>query len=381
MPYSPEQPSLEGLLQTLIRVRGSDLHLAPEHAPLFRIDGLLSTVEQFPMPLSGDQIGVLAQALMATEACGAIPDSGALDGAISLSEDGRFRFNIYKRLPGLSIAIRKLDDRFRSLEELGLPESLEDWCELTDGLVVVAGPTGSGKSTTLATLLDKINRERAAHIITIEDPVEYLHLSQKSRIDQRQVGTHASDFHEALISSLRQDPDVILVGEIRERETIRTALTAAETGHLVFTTVHAPDCAGAIQRIASVFPADEQSGILRQLSMNLRGVLTQHLVPSDGPRAEKPARGKFKRPRVALSEILQVTPAAANLIARGQFQNLYSFIETGSKHGMQTLEQCLVEWVQQGLLQRSTALACTKNPKILEQRLSREIRPLTRSSG
>ncbi|MEM7790369.1 MAG: hypothetical protein AAF546_03115, partial [Verrucomicrobiota bacterium] len=137
-----------------------------------------------------------------------------------------------------------------------------------------------------------------------------------------------------------------------------------------------PDCAGAIQRIASVFPADEQPGILRQLSMNLRGVLTQHLVPSDGPKATKPTRGKYKRPRVALSEILQVTPAAANLIARGQFQNLYSFMETGTKHGMQTLEQCLVGWVQQGLLKRSTALACTKNPKLLEQRLSRESRPL-----
>lgn len=370
---SKAQSSLEDLLQALVDFDASDLHLAPDHAPLFRIDGRLQTVEALQAAASGSQVNAWASALIGEDVGYAMPDSGSVDGALSLPGDKRFRYNIYQRLPGLAIAIRRLESRFRSLEELGLPGSLLDWCELSDGLVLVAGPTGSGKSTTLATLIDQINRTRPAHIITIEDPVEYLHLSQQSRIDQRQIGTHAPDFHAALISSLRQDPDVILVGEIRERETIRTALTAAETGHLVFTTVHAPDCAGAIQRISSVFPADEQPGILRQLSMNLRGVLTQHLVPSDGPSATRPRPGMGKRPRVALSEVLQITPAAANLIARGQFQNLYSFMETGAKHGMQTLEQCLVEWVRTGFLSRSTALACTRNPKVLEQRMAREL--------
>jgi len=364
---------LENLLRAMIEMEASDLHLAPGHQALFRIDGRLQTNAGFASLFDHDRIGSIASSLVHGEVSGAINASGSVDGALSLGGGERFRYNIYQRLPGLAIAIRRLESRFRSLEELGLPPSLANWCDLTDGLVIVAGPTGSGKSTTLATLLDQINRTRAVHVITIEDPIEYLHLSLNSRIDQRQVGTHAPDFHSALVSSLRQDPDVILVGEIRERETIRTALTAAETGHLVFTTVHAPDCAGAIQRIASAFPADEQPGILRQLSMNLRGVLAQHLVRSDGQAAAKPRPETVKRARVALSEVLQVTPAAANLIARGQFQNLYSFIETGSKHGMQTLEQCLVHWVKCGLLQRSTALACTRNPKILQQRMAREL--------
>ncbi|WOO39493.1 PilT/PilU family type 4a pilus ATPase [Rubellicoccus peritrichatus] len=364
---------LEELLTTLFDSGGSDLHIAPDHRPLFRIDGRLQASDAFPTNISAEQVEAFANKLLGDDALPATQDSGSVDGAVSLSEDKRFRYNIYQRLPGFAIAIRRLESRFRSLGELGLPASLLNWCDLSDGLVLVAGPTGSGKSTTLATFIDHINRSRAAHIITIEDPVEYLHISHKGRIDQRQIGTHAPDFQAALISSLRQDPDVILVGEIRERETIRTALTAAETGHLVFATVHAPDCAGAIQRISSVFPADEQTGILRQLSMNLRGVLTQHLVPSDGPAAVKPGRGMGKRPRVAISEVLQITPAAANLIARGQFQNLYSFMETGSKYGMQTLEECLLKWVRSGFLQRSTALACTRNPKVLEQRFEREL--------
>ncbi|MEO0795715.1 MAG: PilT/PilU family type 4a pilus ATPase [Verrucomicrobiota bacterium] len=367
------QRLLNEMLQALVEHDASDLHLAPDHSPLFRIDGRLRTEEPFLARLNSNQLQSIASQLIGDNVSDAIPPSGSIDGAMSLGADKRFRYNVYNRLPGIAIAIRRLESRFRSLEELGLPQTLTNWCDLSDGLILVAGPTGSGKSTTLATLIDQINRTRSTHIITIEDPVEYLHLSQKSRIDQRQVGTHTPDFHSALISSLRQDPDVILVGEIRERETIRTALTAAETGHLVFATVHAPDCAGAIQRISSAFPADEQSGVLRQLSMNLRGVLTQHLVPSDGPVTTRPQPNLGKRPRVALSEVLQVTPAAANLIARGQFHNLYSFMETGAKHGMQTLEECLLQWVRTGFLQRSTALACTRNPRILEQRMAREL--------
>ncbi|MEM9015964.1 MAG: type IV pilus twitching motility protein PilT, partial [Verrucomicrobiota bacterium] len=242
-----------------------------------------------------------------------------------------------------------------------------------EGLVLVAGPTGSGKSTTLATLIDHINRHRPVHVITIEDPVEYLHVSDRALVDQRQVGTHARDFQAALVSSLRQDPDVILVGEIRERETIKTAITAAETGHLVFATVHAPDCAGAIQRIVSTFPADEQPGVLRQLSMNLRGVLTQHLIPADGPAcAERHDFTSGSRTRVLLSEILQVTPAVANQIAKAQFMHIPSAMETGSRHDMQTLEESLLRWIQSRHLLLATALAHTRNPKVLEQRFARE---------
>jgi twitching motility protein PilT len=181
---------------------------------------------------------------------------------------------------------------------------------------------------------------------------------------------HAPDFNSALVSSLRQDPDVILVGEIREKETIRTAIVAAETGHLVFATVHASDASGAIQRLTSVFPIDEQPGILRQLSMNLRAVLSQHLVPADGAAAMS-QHLKEKRKRILLSEILQMTPATSNLVAKGQFQNLRSFMETGSKYGMQTLEENLFGWIQSGYLSQSSALSHTRNKKVLEQRINR----------
>ncbi|MEM6280078.1 MAG: PilT/PilU family type 4a pilus ATPase [Verrucomicrobiota bacterium] len=366
---------LDRFLHTLMDIEASDLHLAPRNRPLFRISGILKELDEFPDILQEEDMEQVAELLAGGPLDSCLPASGSLDGALTAgeNEEGRFRFNIYRRLPGYSIALRRLENEFRSLPELGLPESLLNWCDLPDGLILVAGPTGSGKSTTLATLVDHINRHRPVHVITIEDPVEYLHVSDKALVDQRQVGTHARDFQAALVSSLRQDPDVILVGEIRERETIKTAITAAETGHLVFATVHAPDCAGAIQRIVSTCPADEQPGVLRQLSMNLRGVLTQHLVPADGPAtADRHDFTSGSRTRVLLSEILQVTPAVANLIAKAQFMHIPSTMETGARHEMQTLEQSLLSWVQSKHLLLATALSYTRNPKVLEQRFARE---------
>ncbi|MEM9446554.1 MAG: PilT/PilU family type 4a pilus ATPase [Verrucomicrobiota bacterium] len=369
------KPFLERLLQSLLDLQASDLHLASEHRPLFRVHGKLRDVDFYPEKLTEKQLEDIAMQLAGGAIESLIPNSGALDGALTggANSEGRFRYNIYRRLPGYAIALRRLENEFRTLPELGLPESLLSWCDLPDGLILVAGPTGSGKSTTLATLIDHINKTRPVHVITIEDPVEYLHVSDQALVDQRQIGTHAPDFQSALVSSLRQDPDVILVGEIRERETIKTAITASETGHLVFATVHAPDCAGAIQRIVSVFPPDEQPGVLRQLSMNLRGVLAQHLVAADGPSAsENHDFGEHKRTRVLLSEILQITPATANLVAKAQFVHLSSSMETGARHGMQTLEQNLLSWIQSGHLLKATALCHTRNPKVLEQRLARE---------
>ncbi len=367
-----EEPmSIEALMEQMIQHEASDLHLAPNQRPLFRIEGELKHVSNFRNRLSSCVVESLASELVGRPLEEILSETGSFDGATTSKSNGRFRYNIYKRLPGCSIALRQLASRFRTLKELGLPETLSKWCNLVDGLVLISGPTGSGKSTTLSTLIDRINRERAAHIITIEDPIEYLHDSLRGRIDQLQVGVHTPDFKTALVASLRQDPDVILVGEIRERETIRTAITAAETGHLVFATVHAPDCAGAIQRIVSVFPADEQPGILRQLSMNLRGVLSQHLVPADGPASNQITKKQERRARVLLSEILQITPATSNLIAKGQFQNIYSFIETGAKHDMQTLDQSLLNWIKTGHLLKATALTYTRNSNALEKRIER----------
>ena len=209
--------------------------------------------------------------------------TGSLDGAFSGPDGVRFRFNLFRRQGQLAIAVRRLEDAFRSLGDLGLPESLYQLCDLPDGLVIVCGPTGAGKSTTLATLLDRVNRTRRCHIVTIEDPIEYLHRPLQSLVNQRQVGGDTSSFNDALVASMRQDPDVILVGEIRDLATIRTAITAAETGHLVFTTVHAGDCAGAVERLVAVFPADEQAGVRRQLSMVMRAIVAQHLLVADGP--------------------------------------------------------------------------------------------------
>ena len=280
---------------------------------------------------------------------------GAVDGAVTSPGGARYRFNVFLGNALPAIALRRLDDRFLSLEELGLPPQLASFCDQPDGLVIVTGPTGSGKSTTLATLLDRINRSRHGHIVTIEDPVEYLHPSKGCLVRQRQIGRDATSFYAALVESLRQDPDVILVGEIREIDTIRTAITAAETGHLVFTTLHAGDCVGAIERLVSVFPTGEQDGVRRQLSMVLRGIFAQHLLPA----ARRGAR------RVACGELLLMNSAIANLIATGRDAQIHSAIEIGRKYGMRTLDQSLSSLCAEGKITEQTALAMSRNPDML----------------
>jgi len=284
--YFPIMQLLDAMLADCVRLDASDLHLAPGQPPFFRIHGVLG-----PQPaaaaLTKEQLdGVVSELLRAFSRGGLEPGgTGSVDGALSSRDGTRFRFNVFRRQNAIGVALRKLEDRFRGLAELGLPEHLYQLCDLPDGLVVVCGPTGSGKSTTLATMLDRINRSRRCHMITIEDPIEYIHPPALSLVSQRQVGADASSFNDAVVASLRQDPDVILVGEIRDLGTIRTAITAAETGHLVFTTVHAGDCVGAIERLVSVFPADEQNGIRRQLALVLKAVIAQHLLIADGPAA------------------------------------------------------------------------------------------------
>lgn len=370
---------LETLLRDCVQRDASDLHLAPDLPPYLRLHGVLEPQTDHPR-VSGEQIEAIGTHLAAQSDRPPLEGAGSLDGAISAADGTRYRFNVYRRQSKLAIALRRLEDRFRGLSELGLPDSLYRLCDLADGLVLVAGPTGSGKSTTLATLLNRINQTRRCHMVTIEDPIEYLHDSNMALVNQRQVGGDTETFYDAVVASLRQDPDVILVGEIRDLPTIRTAITAAETGHLVFTTVHAGDCVGAIERVISVFPADEQGGIRRQLSMVLRAIIAQHLLVADGPSgaggrngrpADLPADATKRRSRVIASEILISNPAVANLIASEKSSQIYSAMESGAASGIQTMEQDLARLMVSGLISETTATAMARSPNVLRERVKR----------
>lgn len=372
---------LSELLLECVRIGASDLHLSSGLPPYFRIQGVLESSTTFQVA-DRTQLEQLGRLLCEKSYRDELKGPGSVDGAVNGPDGSRFRFNLFRRTGQLAIAIRKLDDRFRPLSELGLPESLYDLARFPTGLVVVAGPTGSGKSTTIATLLDRINQNRPGHIVTIEDPIEYQHTSKKCLVNQRQVGVDTNHFQEALVASLRQDPDVILVGEIREIETIRTAITASETGHLVFTTVHAGDCVGVIERLVSVFPADEQPGIRRQLALVLRAVVCQHLLIADGrvhsgvkPNQsvddDQESNEAASRTRVMASEVLRVIPSVANLIGLGKGSQIYSAMESGQSVGMQTLEQDLARLLHLGLISEATANAYARSPTILQDRVSR----------
>jgi twitching motility protein PilT len=373
------QRLLEALLAECVRQDASDLHLVPDLPPYLRVEGVLEPQEN-RAALSPADTTSIAEYLSTGLNRASLETTGSLDGAMTGPDGTRYRFNIFRRQGRLSIALRRLEDRFRTLSELGFSDELYRLCDLPDGLIVVAGPTGAGKSTTLAAFLDRINRTRRCHIVTIEDPIEYIHETQTALVNQRQVGTDASSFHEALVASLRQDPDVILVGEIREINTIRTAIIAAETGHLVFTTVHAGDCVGTIERLVSVFPADEQDGIRRQLALVLRAVIAQHLIVADGPGPRVRGNGGRngpqeavlpRRSRVVTSEVLMVTPAVANLIATAKSNQVYSAIESGGAAGMQTLEQDLARLCVGGWISETTAMAMARSPSVLRDRISR----------
>ncbi len=401
--------SLFSLLRECKEKAASDLHLASERQPYLRVGGRLQRMEARE-EMSAAQVQAVAAELMRGYDRAPLDSKGSLDGVVSAPDGTRFRFNISRAQNGLSVACRRMASQFKTLAELQLPETLNQLCMLKDGLVIIAGPAGAGKSTTLATLLDRINQTRRGHIITIEDPIEFVHQPASCLVNQRQVGIHASSFNDALIAALRQDPDVIMVGEMRDQDTIRTAVTAGETGHLVFTTVHAPDSIGAIDRLLSTFPPEDQDHVRRQLAGVLRAIVAQHLLPletaapgaasggrlaaepwnaSKDRRAEpdrrasaEPPRGQVERragqdrrsaireDRVPACEVLFVTPAIANLIAMSQLTQVYSFVESGSSRGMQTLDQDLARLCVAGKISESTALGITRRPKMLKDHIA-----------
>ena len=360
-------PALLTLLRRAVANGASDLHLTPGEPPALRVDGALRPIPDLPA-LAADELEAMTASLLAPAQREALLRDRALDLALSLPEGPRFRVNAFSTRGRIALAIRRLEPAIKGLAELHLPAALERLTALQDGLVLVTGATGSGKTTTLAALLDLINDRRECHLLTLEDPIEYLHASKRALVRQRELHTDFLEFAEALRVTLREDPDVILVGEMRDADTMRTALMAAETGHLVFSTLHAGSAIGAAERLIGAFQGAEQESIRHQLSLVLRAVATQRLLPGK--------RGG----RVPVVELLFVTAAVSNLLRAGKPSQIQSAMEAGAGSGMQTLEQALVDAVMAGLLEEETAHAAAREPGIFAERLkhARSTRPTQR---
>jgi twitching motility protein PilT len=339
------QYSIDDLLTQMKALDASDLHITPGVEPVVRVRGELVRIEGFDK-LTPDATRELVYRVMSTEQQKLLETRRNVDLAYTLPGVARFRANVYFQRASVGAAFRMIPSEIKSLEELGLPVQLEELARKPRGLVLVTGPTGSGKSTTLATLIDLINRTRTQHILTIEDPIEFLHWHRGCIVNQREIGPDATSFADALRAALRQDPDVILVGEMRDLETISTALTAAETGHLVFATLHTQSAPTTIDRIIDVFPAEQQDQVRIQLASTLQGVVTQTLLPTaDG------------RGRIAALEILIPDDAVRNLIRQGKVEQIYSVMQTGTGRGMQTMEQALADLVLRQIVSRDVALS------------------------
>jgi len=339
---------VERLLQTVAERGGSDLLFAPGTPPAARIHGELVRLDEAPM--TAETTMRLARVL-AGPRWDELGSRRQLDFSFSFGEVARVRANLFFQRGTLAGALRLIPYQIPSLEELGAPSICEAVTHLPNGLVLVTGPTGSGKSTTLAAMVDRVNRERAAHVITIEDPIEYVHHHQRSMVVQREVGSDTHDFAGALRAALRENPDVVLVGEMRDLETIAATLTMAETGHLVFATLHTNDTSQAIDRIVDVFPPQQQRQIQIQLSQTLAAVIHQRLLP----RADVTGR-------VAAFEVLLGTPAIRNLIRDGKSNQLRNVLATGAAHGMRTLEADLRRLQQAGIISRQAAVAESVHP-------------------
>ncbi len=349
--------SLEGLLEETKHHDGSDLHLTAHMPPVLRVAGELEALENY-IPLSPEDIKGLLYSILTSRQIEVLEKRFTVDLAIGFGGIGRFRVSAYFQKGCITCAFRRLADEVPLLNALGLPKSVHSLPDLQNGLVLVTGSTGSGKSTTLAAIIDSINSRYSRNIITVEDPVEYIHINRRSIINQRELHADVESFTDALRSALRADPDVIMVGEMRDLETIRTSLRAAETGHLVFSTLHSRDAVSSINRIIGVFPPEEQGQIRQQLSASLKAVISQQLVPgSDG------------KGRVLASEVMMVTAAISNLIRMGKLEHIFLAIETGAKLGMQTMEQSLESLVKNGRIDRRTAVARSRNPSHMTEKL------------
>jgi twitching motility protein PilT len=354
--------NIRELLQLLVDRGGSDLHVTAGTYPQIRVAGRLEPLSEFEV-LTPHDTQRLAYSVLNESQRQRFEETNELDLSFGVPDLARFRCNVFRQRGAVGAAIRVIPFSLRSFDELGLPRIVQDLAERPKGLVLVTGPTGSGKSTTLAAMIDKINSERSEHIVTIEDPLEFLHTHKRCIVNQREVSADTHSFKDALRTILRQDPDVVLIGEMRDLETVAAALTVAETGHLTFATLHTNSCAQTINRVIDVFPPAQQAQVRAQLSLVLEGVLSQTLVPKIGGG------------RVMALEIMVATSAIRNLIRDEKVHQIYSALQAGAKFGMQTMNQSLADLVRRRLITREEALNRSTIPEELAQLLQNESAP------
>ncbi|SFI37013.1 MULTISPECIES: type IV pilus twitching motility protein PilT [Microbacterium] len=346
---------LAGMLAIAARASASDVHLTAGHPPLMRVDGDLEPILDYPDPTTASWLETALGDMLSGEQIVEFRQRGEVDLSFSVPGVARFRVNVFRQLGQVAVAMRFIADKAKSLDELGVPAIAHDLAMKPRGLVLVTGPTGSGKSTTLSAMIDAVNRTLPAHIVTVEDPVEFRHTSRRSLIHQREIGSDTASFAEALRRVLRQDPDIILIGELRDPESIATALTAAETGHLVLSTLHTQSAAKSINRIVDAFPPAQQPQVRTQLGDTLQGIITQTLLPMAQSAG-----------RAIATEVLINTSAIANLIREGEVSQIYSMIQAGGGLGMHTLDQDLKRLVEDGTVSLAAAKLAAYDPKSLD---------------
>ena len=350
-------PGIEEILKTAKEAGASDVHLTVGIPPKMRVNGNLLTMDEYPRLLPADTLEVLLN-IMSEPQREKFEEKGENDMSFSIPDMGRYRVNAYKQRGSVALALRLVETVVKSPKELGVPDSVIDLYQRKRGLILVTGPTGSDKSTTLASIIDKINNNRDAHVITLEDPIEYLHQHKLSMVNQREIGLDSGSYANALRAALREDPDVILVGEMRDFETISVAITAAETGHLVLSTLHTIGAVSTVDRVIDVFPPHQQQQIRVQLANVLEAVISQQLIPTaDG------------HGRVAAFEVLHANHAIRNLIREGKSHQIASVMQTNRKMGMITMDEAIRQLYMDGRISRQMAIQFAQDPDGMETRL------------